>query len=97
MRDEHAAPSLENGAVWITYQPDLDQKKIGKLRDLAQNDSLVLASPYPDQDSSMVATARVNSWPWRALRTQTSNGSSERSARGRRPLILGWVLAALVG
>jgi hypothetical protein len=48
VRDENAVHSLEHGAVWITYQPDLPQKQIGKLRDLAQNNTLVLASPYPD-------------------------------------------------
>jgi hypothetical protein len=57
VRDEHAVHSLEHGAVWITYQPDLAQKEIGKIQDLAQNNSLVLASPYPDQDSPVVATA----------------------------------------
>jgi hypothetical protein len=52
IRVEHAVHSLkEHGAVWITYQPDLAQKEIGKLRDLAQNNSSVLASLYPDQDS----------------------------------------------
>jgi uncharacterized protein DUF3105 len=57
VRDEHAVHSLEHGAVWITYQPDLAQRELGKIRDLAQNKSLVLASPYPDQDSPVVATA----------------------------------------
>jgi hypothetical protein len=49
--------SLEHGAVWITYQPGLPQKQIGKLRDLAQNNSLVLATPYPELDSPVVASA----------------------------------------
>jgi hypothetical protein len=57
VRDENAVHSLEHGAVWITYQPDLPQKQIGKLRDLAQNNSLVLASPYPDLDSPVIASA----------------------------------------
>ena len=57
VRDENAVHSLEHGAVWITYQPDLPQKEIERLRDLAQNNSLVLASPYPDQNSPVVATA----------------------------------------
>jgi hypothetical protein len=57
VRDENAVHSLEHGAVWITHQPDLPQKQIGKLRDLAQNNSLVLVSPYPDLDAPVVATA----------------------------------------
>ena len=57
VRDENAVHSLEHGAVWITYQSGLPQKQIGKLRDLAQNNSLVLATPYPELDSPVVATA----------------------------------------
>jgi hypothetical protein len=47
VRDENAVHSLEHGAVWITYQPDLPQEQIGKLRDLAQSNRFVLISPYP--------------------------------------------------
>ena len=57
VRNENAVHSLEHGAVWITYLPDLLQDEIERLRDLAQNNSYVLASPYPDQDSAVVATA----------------------------------------
>jgi hypothetical protein len=57
VRDENAVHSLEHGAVWITYQPDLPQGGIERIRDLARNNSLVLASPYPGQDSPVVATA----------------------------------------
>jgi hypothetical protein len=57
VRDENAVHSLEHGAVWITYQPDLPQKQIGKLRDLAQSNRFVLISPYPDLPAPVVATA----------------------------------------
>ena len=57
VRNENAVHSLEHGAVWITYLPDLPQDEIERVRDLAQNNSYVLASPYPDQDSPVVATA----------------------------------------
>ena len=55
--DELAVHSLEHGAVWITYQPDLPQDEVEMLRDLAQSNSYVLVSPYPDQDSPMIASA----------------------------------------
>ena len=48
VRDENAVHSLEHGAVWITYQPDLPQEQIEKLSDLAQSNRFVLVSPYPD-------------------------------------------------
>ena len=57
VRDENAVHSLEHGAVWITYRPDLPQDEIGRIRDLAQSESYVLASPYEDQSSPVVATA----------------------------------------
>ena len=57
IRDENAVHSLEHEAVWITYQPDLPQEELERLRDLAQSNSYVLVSPYPDQGSPVVATA----------------------------------------
>ena len=55
--DENAVHSLEHGAVWITYRPDLPQDQVDQLRDLAQSQTYVLVSPYPDLDSPVVASA----------------------------------------
>jgi hypothetical protein len=57
VRNETAVHSLEHGAVWITYNPDLPQDEIERLRDLAQSNDYVLVSPYPDLDSPVVASA----------------------------------------
>jgi hypothetical protein len=57
VRDENAVHSLEHGAVWITYSPDLPQDEIERLRDLAQSQTYVLVSPYPGLDSPVVASA----------------------------------------
>jgi uncharacterized protein DUF3105 len=57
VRDETAVHSLEHGAVWITYTPDIPQDEIETLRDLSEGNSYVLVSPYPDQASPLVATA----------------------------------------
>ena len=57
IRDENAVHSLEHGAVWITYRPGLPQDEMERLRDWAQSNSYVLVSPYPDQDSPVVASA----------------------------------------
>jgi Protein of unknown function (DUF3105) len=48
VRDENAVHSLEHGAVWITYTPDLPQDQVNELEDIAQRESYVLVSPYPD-------------------------------------------------
>jgi hypothetical protein len=55
--DENAVHSMEHGAVWITYSPDLPEAEVNTLRDLAQNGDYILVSPYPGLDSPLVATA----------------------------------------
>jgi hypothetical protein len=55
--DEHAVHSLEHGAVWITYQPDLPQDQIDVLKQTAEEMSYILVSPYPDQDSPIIMTS----------------------------------------
>ena len=55
--DENAVHSLEHGAVWITYSPDLPQDQVDTLRDLAHSQTYVLVSPYPDLPSPVVASA----------------------------------------
>jgi len=54
---ENAVHSLEHGAVWLTYRPDLSQEDIAALQDLAQGRSYLLVSPFPEQASPVVATA----------------------------------------
>ena len=55
--DEHAVHTLEHGAVWITYRPDLPQSQVDELRALAGSDDEVLVSPYPDLPSLVVVSA----------------------------------------
>lgn len=57
IQNEHAVHSLEHGAVWITYQPDLPADQVQKLRDLVQNRSYTLLSPYPGLPKPVVASA----------------------------------------
>jgi hypothetical protein len=51
----HGVHSLEHGAVWVTYDPDLPEQDIQELKDLA-NQSYVIVSPYPDLPSPVVAS-----------------------------------------
>jgi len=55
--NEHAVHSLEHGAVWITYQPELDAASVEKLRSLVTGREYTLLSPYPGLPSPIVATA----------------------------------------
>ena len=47
---EHAVHSLEHGAVWVTYRPDLPQDQIDALASKVRDRGYVLMSPYPDLD-----------------------------------------------
>ena len=57
VRDENAVHSLEHGAVWITYSPDLSEDEVERLRDIAENETYVLVSPYEGLPSPVVASA----------------------------------------
>jgi hypothetical protein len=49
--------SLEHGAVWLTYQPDLDEDQVSTLEDFASDNDFTVVSPYEEQESPVVATA----------------------------------------
>lgn len=52
-----AVHSMEHGAVWITYRPDIPQREINLLTDLVGDRSYVLLSPNPDQETPVAASA----------------------------------------
>jgi hypothetical protein len=72
---ENAVHSLEHGAVWITYQPDLPRDQIDALQSLA--DSFVLVSPYPGLDVPAVAS----SWGHQLRVTEIGDGRLEQFIR----------------
>jgi hypothetical protein len=55
--DENAVHSLEHGAVWITYDPELPADQVATLEELAANQSYVLVSPYEGLDSAVAVSA----------------------------------------
>ena len=57
---ENAVHSLEHGAVWITYRPDLPEDELAVLRGLAGPREKVLASPVESQDPPIMVTAWGN-------------------------------------
>lgn len=54
---KYAIHSMEHGAVWLTYSPDLPEEDVEALRDIVGNQSYVLMSPYPGLASNVVLTA----------------------------------------
>lgn len=57
INEQSAVHSLEHGAVWLTYQPDLPASDIATLTALAQDKPYVLLSPDKDQSAPVTATA----------------------------------------
>ena len=60
--DENAVHSLEHGAVWITYRPDLATDEVAQLRQFAESHRVgtqgyIILSPYPGIPSPIVASA----------------------------------------
>ena len=52
----NAIHSLEHGAAWITYQPDLPAEEIAALVEHFEGQTYTLISPYPEQRSPIVLT-----------------------------------------
>ncbi|MEV7973170.1 DUF3105 domain-containing protein [Cellulomonas sp. NPDC089187] len=54
---ENAVHSLEHGAVWITYSPDLPADQVETLNTMAEGQSYVLVSPFEGMDAPITITA----------------------------------------
>ena len=80
VRDENAVHTLEHGAVWITFDPDLPQDQKDAIRSLVEGQTCILASPHPDLPTPVVASA------WGKQLTLESAGSPdlERFVRAYR-------------
>ncbi len=57
LANEHAVHSLEHGAVWITYQPDLDAGAVEDIEAKVGSSGHVLISPYEGLGSPVMLTA----------------------------------------
>lgn len=54
--NENAVHSLEHGAVWVTYRPDLPENQVAALRNKMPATYAIL-SPYPDLPAPVVVSA----------------------------------------
>lgn len=62
VRTENVIHSLEHGALWIAYDPDLPEEQVEQLRDLVRQErarlrTFYILSPHPDLPAPIVATA----------------------------------------
>ena len=68
---KHAVHSMEHGAVWVTYSPDLSARVKAVLTNKVGVDPFLLLSPYPGLRSPIVLTA------W-GLQLEVENADDER-------------------
>lgn len=57
---EHGVHSMEHGAVWITYRPDLPKAQVDALKKVASetgNQEFMLVSPFPNLPAPIVASS----------------------------------------
>lgn len=79
VRPENAIHSMEHGAVWIAYRPDLPADQVEMLRNLVRQNQAerqerwVLLAPKPDLKDPIVATA------WQ-VQLRLDNAADERLA-----------------
>ncbi len=71
IQNEYGVHSMEHGAVWITYNPDLPADQIAALQQIAQQRAYVVMSPYPGLSSPIALSA------W-GLQLKVDNVSDER-------------------
>jgi hypothetical protein len=55
--NERAVHTLEHGAVWITYAPDLSEDQKDVLWEIVESQNCLLASPYQGLNAPVVASA----------------------------------------
>lgn len=65
--DEAAVHSLEHGAVWVAYRPDVNPETLSLIRTRVEAETHLMASPYPGLESPLVLSAwerqlAVESW-----------------------------------
>ncbi|MDT7570966.1 MAG: hypothetical protein QOE05_1140 [Actinomycetota bacterium] len=51
--NEHAVHSLEHGAVWVTYRPDLPAAQVATLKSKVEGNAYRMLSPYPGLKSAV--------------------------------------------
>jgi hypothetical protein len=77
---ERAVHSMEHGAVWITYKPDINPDEATRIRQIASGQTYVLASPFRDLPSAVV----VSAWGRQLRLESTDDPRLERFVRAFR-------------
>lgn len=79
INNENAVHSLEHGAVWITYRPDLPKDQVDKLKELASRDYMLM-SPYRGCPRRSCSAPGTGSSRWTAPTTRACPSTSPSTA-----------------
>ncbi len=60
IHNEHAVHSLEHGAIWVTYRPDLPKAEVDQLASKVRGGDFIFMSPYPGLDKAI----SLQAWGW---------------------------------
>ncbi len=88
---ENGVHDMEHGAVWVTYQPNLDANALTALQGIARKYQKILLSPYPGITAPIIASAwgnhgstgyqiRVNPGDWTTLQAFITKHSGASDA-----------------
>ena len=85
IRDQTAVHSLEHGAVWIAYQPDLGADQVATIEARFEGETHLLAAPYPGLQNPIVLTAwtrqlAVDDWADPAVESFLDSFTGRRSS-----------------
>ena len=75
---ENATHSLEHGAVWIGYSPDLADDEVSEVEDIVSQNDYVLASPVEGMDAPVTLSA----WGYQIARRERDRPGGGRLHRG---------------
>jgi hypothetical protein len=80
IRNENAVHTLEHGAVWITYQPNLPGADVDKLKSVVDGKNYTLLSPYPGLKSKV----SLQAWGYQLFLDSVDMGMVKRFLRDLR-------------
>src|SRR4029453_14915014 len=68
--NEHAVHSMEHGAVWVTYRPDLPKDQVDALAAKVRGQEYMLMSPFPGPDNPI----SLQAWGYQLKVDNASDG-----------------------
>jgi uncharacterized protein DUF3105 len=80
IRNENAVHTMEHGAVWITYRPDLAGGDVDKLKKLVDGKNYTLMSPYPGLKSAI----SLQAWGFQLYLDKYDEGTIKRFLKDLR-------------